>query len=654
MFLSSNMMDIKLLLIEDDEDDYVLTRHLLDELAAGQYTLDWASSAAEGAAALARNEHDVCLLDYRLGQEDGLTLLEQAPELGFSGPIIMLTGQEDPEIDSSALRAGAVDYLVKSQLNGARLARAIRYAVARRDVERERLERLRVEAESRSKSEFLAHLSHELRTPLTAILGYTDILLHRDPDRKSESDLQTIKRNGQHLLSLLNDVLDLSKIAAGKLEINTQEVELSGFLADLRSLMEVSAREKGLSLRIVADEVLPPSIQTDPIRLRQILINLVGNAIKFTERGFVEVRISVPDPASSQIEFTVRDTGVGIESRDIEKLFQPFSQGDGKQHLGAEQGSGLGLTISKQLAARLGGDIRVTSVPGQGSTFFLSIEAGPLDPGSFEPLVTTRKPDPASAKHLIRISGHILVVDDLPDIRHLLGEIIAGAGGRVDYASDGEESLRRFDEACESRDPFDLIIMDMQMPSVDGLTASRRLRSRGCQCPILALTAATMQGEKERCMAAGCDDYLSKPVDEVKLLQCVQDLLARGGCGKTEPPKPGRQVLLVEDNLDARRATREILELLGWRVIEAASGAEAREAVHKESPLLALVDVSLPDMNGYDLIRELRKQGLESTRFVTLSGHAVDAERAKEACVSAHLIKPLGLSELQQALEEIN
>ncbi|MEX1034281.1 MAG: ATP-binding protein, partial [Cellvibrionaceae bacterium] len=410
MFLSSNMMNVKLLLVEDDEDDYILARDLLDEIARDQYTLEWAPSSAEGRAALARNEHDVCLMDYRLGQEDGLSLLKQAPDLGFNAPIIMLTAQDNTTLDIEALKAGAVDYLVKSQLNGARLARAIRYAVARRDVEAERLERLRVEAESRSKSEFLAHLSHELRTPLTAILGYTDILLHRAATRKDEADLQTIKRNGQHLLSLLNDVLDLSKIAAGKLEINIQSVELNSFLADLRSLMEVAAREKQLSLHFSADQPLPTTLQTDPIRLRQILINLIGNAIKFTNEGYVEVKVSVPHRDTSQACFAVRDTGMGIDSKDVEKLFQPFSQGSGGK-LALHEGSGLGLAISKQLAARLGGDIKVKSQPNQGSTFLLTIEAGPLDQVDFAPLAMSSKPDADIGSNNIRISGHILVVD---------------------------------------------------------------------------------------------------------------------------------------------------------------------------------------------------------------------------------------------------
>lgn len=631
-------MNIKLLLIEDDEDDYVLTRDLLNEIARGQYSLDWVSSAEAARDTLARNSHDVCLMDYRLGHDDGLTLLEQAPTLGFTAPIIMLTGQDDSELDISALKAGAVDYLVKSQLNGARLARAIRYAVARREVEVERIERLRAEAESRSKSDFLAHLSHELRTPLTAILGYTDILLHRSTQLKDEADLLTIRRNGQHLLSLLNDVLDMSKIAAGKLEINKQTVELNSFLADLRSLMGVAAQEKNLTLRIVAQEALPQTIETDPIRLRQILINLIGNAIKFTEQGHVEIEVQA-DVEQSRIAFIVRDTGIGIDQKVMSKLFQPFSQG-AVSRLQASQGSGLGLTISKQLAERLGGDITVTSEPGEGSTFILYMDSGPLNPANFAGLCMSTKPAVTTQWDNIRINGHVLVVDDLPDIRHLIGEIVGNAGARISYAADGAEALEQYSHAQISGDVFDLIIMDVQMPTVDGLTASTQLRADGCRCPILALTAATMQGEKERCLLAGCDDYLSKPVEESALLRAVERLLGRAE----------NLVLLVEDNDDARQATKELLILLGWEVLEAESGEAAQHLVRDVRPRLALVDLSLPDMSGYDLIKQLRENGLASTRFMTLSGFAGDLAREQEVGIHRHLQKPLGLSELQSAL----
>ncbi|MGC1508919.1 histidine kinase dimerization/phospho-acceptor domain-containing protein, partial [Ketobacter sp.] len=216
------MREIKLLLVEDDEDDYIITRDLLDDIFSRRYRLDWASDLETARKQLSANQHDVCLMDYALGPEDGVSLLKEATALGFSSPIIMLTGQDDERLDEEALSAGAVDYLVKSNLTQSRLARAIRYAIARREMEVERVERLRAQAENRSKSEFLAHLSHELRTPLTSILGYTDLLLKQKTRNDNDDHLQIIKRNGQHLLSLLNDVLDLSKIEAGKFELENK------------------------------------------------------------------------------------------------------------------------------------------------------------------------------------------------------------------------------------------------------------------------------------------------------------------------------------------------------------------------------------------------------------------------------------------------
>lgn len=213
--------------------------------------------------------------------------------------------------------------------------------------------------------------------------------------------------------------------------------------------------------------------------------------------------------------------------------------------------------------------------------------------------------------------------------------------------------MQRFVEARGNGDPFDVIIMDMQMPIVDGLTASKNLRSAGCECPILALTAATMQGEKERCIMAGCDAYLSKPVEESALLSCVKDLLStKRNVRRFTESSTDRIVLLVEDNADARRATRDILMLLGWQVLEAESGAEAHRSIGDKEPLLALVDLSLPDVNGYELIEELRREGLSSTQFITLSGHASDEERQDLAGIKQHLTKPLGLTELKEALSQ--
>src|SRR5690606_7136624 len=238
--------------------------------------LEWAPTFEAGQTLLQEDRHDLCLMDYKLGARDGIELLKFAHEIGFSGPIILLTGMHQIEVDRKALQAGAVDYLVKSKLSAEQLARAIRYALARREVERERVERLKAEAENRSKSEFLAHLSHELRTPLSAILGFTELLLNNNNDSESSSHLRIVHRNGKHLLGLLNDILELAKIEAGKLELEKQFVVFSAFLTDIYFLMQGAAIDKNLRLRIEAPHPLPVTIYTDPMRLRQVLLNLMG------------------------------------------------------------------------------------------------------------------------------------------------------------------------------------------------------------------------------------------------------------------------------------------------------------------------------------------------------------------------------------------
>jgi two-component system sensor histidine kinase/response regulator len=629
-FLKHNM---KLLLVEDDEDDYILTLGLLDDIIPGEYILTWAATPDEA--------------DYRLGSEDGLRLLREAPLLGFRGPIIMLTGQDNKQLDREALSAGAEDYLVKSQLNASGLARTIRYALTRREVETERLERLRAEAENRAKSEFLAHLSHELRTPLTAILGYTDLLLATDqpPER---NHLHIIKRNGRHLLSLLNDVLDLSKIEAGKLEVDQLDVQLHTFINEISSLITVNAQDKNLQLKISAVTPLPVRIKTDPTRLRQILLNLLGNAIKFTDVGEVclEIGETLVD-GKNILEFSVIDTGIGITDSDLEKLFKPFSQA-GRINSLREPGTGLGLAISRQLAQYLGGNISVSSDPGMGSKFTVRIDPGSLDDVPRQLLDVTTQLDTTINTEAIRLHGHILVTDDLPDIRYLIGHLISSFGGRVSYASNGEEAIAMVNERAANNESFDLMIMDSQMPVMDGLAATRLLRAQGCTTPILALTAATLRGERELCIAAGADDYLSKPIEAATLLTRLQELLARDTKGNSVVT---RQILLVEDNKDAREVTALLLSHLGWDVLTAGDGKEALTVLATARPAVILLDLNLPDIDGYDLAIKMRNMGFQKTRLLALSGQQPDKERAAAGKFDQHLMKPLELAELTRVLD---
>ena len=642
---------MKLLLVEDDEDDYVLTQGLLEDIIAGEYSLTWASTPQEARKHFARNNHDLCMMDYRLGSEDGLSLLREAPKLGFKGPIIMLTGQDNKQLDQEALNAGAEDYLVKSQLNAQGLARAIRYALTRREMEAERVERLRAETENRSKSEFLAHLSHELRTPLTAILGYTDLLLAAD-EAPDKNHLQIIKRNGRHLLSLLNDVLDLSKIEAGKLEIEHLDVHLHSFVNEICSLISVNAQDKNLRLNVLAKTALPVKIKTDPTRLRQILLNLLGNAIKFTEEGEVSLHIAEAHLRNkTYLHFSIRDTGVGISKTDIERLFKPFTQ-VANTLTSRQQGTGLGLAISRQLAQCLGGNISVKSQPGVGSVFTLYINPGNLENIERKPLDSRSNLDVTTISTAFSFKGHVLVTDDLPDIRMLLGHLITSFGGRVTYASDGQEAIDLVQRKTAEGDGFDLLIMDSQMPVLDGLSATRLLRDQGYQKPILALTAASLRGERERCLAAGCDDYLSKPIDAATLLTRIQKLLQQNQQQRQlQGSVPGKHILLVEDNQDAREATAMLLQHLGWQVLAVRTGAEALDVFSSLQPIAVLLDINLPDIDGYSLAVKLREAGLKDAQLIALSGNQPDKVRAEQAGFDDHLVKPLDLAALNSALE---
>ncbi|MDX1692807.1 MAG: response regulator [Ketobacteraceae bacterium] len=638
------MRTIKLLLIDDDEDDFVITRDLLNEIRTLDFQLDWADNPESGREMLRQNEHDVCLLDHELGIEDGVTLLKQSSALGFSGPVIMLTGQDSESLDEQAQQAGAVDYLVKNHLNASRLARAIRYAISRREMERERLERIKAETDNRYKSEFLAHLSHELRTPLTAILGYCDLILHQTQERGIQENLLVIKRNGNHLLSLLNDVLDLSKIEAGKLELDMSSIELPAFVEDVAQLMRVYALDKGIDFRVSVDPALPECIYTDITRLKQILLNLLSNAIKFTHQG--NVSLAVVPGENQGIRFEVSDTGIGIAPEDLKKLFRPFTQA-GSRNRGIHQGTGLGLAICKKLVERLGGEISVSSSPGSGSRFSFELpssvgEVTPSDTGKHQEK-QTQKDYPA----VLQLTGRVLVTDDLEDIRKLIGTMVSNAGADVDYAASGEDAIDKFRSARESGKPFDLLIMDIQMPGIDGIEATRKIREMDSGVPIIALTAAIMQGDKEKGLGVGINEYQGKPINAKKLITTLARYLPARDSETLQPDT----ILLVEDNPDARQATALLIEHLGYEVMTASDGASAMEKARSRRPGVILLDINLPDQSGFDVARYCRDL-LPHSRIIALSGEHLAKDRIDNSAFDGFQLKPISLERLKGFLSE--
>lgn len=646
------MQHVKLLIIDDDEDDFLLVKDLLEEISQA-CVLDWAPTYEEGQRFLMEDRHDLCLMDYKLGARDGIELLKFANEVAFSGPVILLTGMHQVEVDRQALQAGAVDYLVKSKLSAEQLARAIRYALARREVERERVERLKAEAENRSKSEFLAHLSHELRTPLSAILGFTELLLNKSNDSESSAHLQIVHRNGKHLLGLLNDILDLSKIEAGKLELEKQPISLSAFLTDIYFLMQGAAADKSLQLRIEALRPLPVIIYSDQMRLRQILLNLMGNAIKFTREGEVVLKIDwITEGGKNKIRFAVIDSGIGICADTLKVIFEPFVQSKNAQ-VHPRAGTGLGLTISKQLVERLGGSIQVSSEVGVGSQFTFTLELDHLECIETEILALNFDKPVELNVEIPRFTGRVLVADDLRDIRVLIGQFVQLTGVEVVYATDGADVIRIVNSEHLSDKTFDLILMDIHMPIMDGHQAAQQLRYQGFNRPLVAITAAHMKGDMDRCFESGFTAYLSKPVDQTRLYNCLARFLspAKNEPGKNETviPQQQKSILVVEDDPDALAALEGLLSLMGWQVFSAQYAAAALSAAEQYNPHTVLIDLNLPDMNGYDCAALIHAANPQM-RIIIASGEAIDPERAANAGVSASLLKPVLLAQLEAIL----
>ncbi len=387
----------------------------------------------------------------------------------------------------------------------------------------------------------LALISHEIRTPMTAILGYADLL--KDPmldEDERSACIDTISSNGQYLLTLINDLLDLSKIQSGKLNLEQIDCCPAHIVHEVASFLSVQARESGLDLDITIDPSLPDSIHTDPIRIRQILINLVGNAIKFTEVGRVHVSCRTSPEHHDKVRFEVADSGPGLTEEEIAHIFEPFRQSTqtgGK----SSNGTGLGLTICRRLAQLLGGEVSVRSMPGQGSTFTLTLPMASSP--STTPLLKRslehegqHEPNP----HVSPLRGRILLAEDTPDTQRLVTTLLERQGMDVECVGDGRAAVEMALHAGRHGRPFDIILMDMQMPVMDGYTATAELRQAGHGGPIIALTANAMADDRRKTIEAGCNECLTKPIHPAQFRDDIRRILESAGrtAPSTDCPEP--------------------------------------------------------------------------------------------------------------------
>lgn len=499
------------------------------------------------------------------------------------------------------------------------------------------------EQSEEAKSRFLANMSHEIRTPMTAILGYSEALLDKSlEDTQRDKFLNTVIRSGNHLLTVINDILDISKIESSKIEVESIDVELVSILSDLDDYARLHCKDKNLSYQLQIQYPIPSVIKTDPTRLKQVLFNLTNNAVKFTNNGWVKIEISF---AYDQMVFSVEDSGIGLDREEQRRVFDAFTQADSSTTR-LFGGTGLGLFISKSLAQIMGGDLTIESEKGVGSCFTLTIDAGAtsesmyiVSAGSLKQIMDEYKAR-AKTTTVPEFKGRVLVAEDNPENQMLIERLLLDTGLEVDLVSDGKQAIEQSQEHA-----YSVIMLDMQMPVMGGREAAVLLREQGVKQPIIAFTANVMKHQIDDYKTIGFSDVVEKPISQEQLYGVLQRFLPSAQSMGT--------VMVVEDNTVNQMLLKRMVQKANGNlnVLVANHGQEALDMMAEESIDLVFMDMEMPVMGGIEATEKLREQGFQGPIYM-ISGN-VDLEhkqQSKAAGADGHMAKPVDKERLFEVI----